>query len=359
MSPTVLTVVGARPQFIKAAPVSRALAEAGFQELLVHTGQHYDPSMSEVFFIELGLSVPWRNLAVGSGKHGAQTAAMLVALEAAIEEAQPDVVLIYGDTNSTLAGALAASKLHVPVAHVEAGLRSFNRRMPEEINRLLADAVSTWCFVPTEVARGHLLAEGVDPKRVHWVGDVMADAVRLFQAQAPTPELGLGGGPYALSTLHRASLVDQPEVLANAWQALNGLAELMPVVVPLHPRTAGAIAQLGLPAGPHLRVLPPQPYLSMLGLLKGAEVVVTDSGGLQKEAYLVGRPCVTMRDETEWTELVSAGWNVLVGERPTPERLQGAVAAFSGWSRSQGDLYGDGHAARRIVEALQASGVGV
>lgn len=355
MSPTVLTVVGARPQFIKAAPVSRALAEAGFRELLVHTGQHYDHGMSEVFFQELGLPQPWKNLAVGSGSHAVQTGAMLPLLESAMLEARPDLVLVYGDTNSTLAGTLAAAKLNLPVAHVEAGLRSFNRAMPEEVNRLVADVLARWCFAPTEAAQAHLLREGVAPDAVRLVGDVMADAVLHFGAEArPLEGLGVAQGGYLLCTLHRASLVDQPALLTGAWKAIGALAARWPVVLPLHPRTRAAVDQLGLAHPSGLQVLSPQGYVQMLGLLRGAKAVVTDSGGLQKEAFLMRRPCVTMRDETEWVELVEGGWNHLVGEAVDGAKLEVAVEAqlnrsFSEWP----PLYGDGQASQRIAQFLR------
>jgi UDP-N-acetylglucosamine 2-epimerase len=349
----VLTVVGARPQFIKAAPVSRVL-RAKHEEFLLHTGQHYDDAMSDLFFRQLSIPTPDRNLDVGSGLHGAQTGAMLAGIEAVSLEYGPDWILVYGDTNSTLAGALAAAKLHVPVAHVEAGLRSYDRRMPEEVNRVVADHLSALLLCPTDTAVANLAREGVTAG-VLMVGDVMFDAFRqnLDQARRTSrvlTELGLTPGEYQLLTMHRAENVDEADRLQSI---LRGVAASgRPTVFPAHPRTQAAMKATGAQVGPNTRVIDPIGYLEMLLLEDGAEAIVTDSGGVQKEAYFAGRPCITLRERTEWTETVSAGWNVLVGTD------HDAIAAAMRNFRPRGnrpDLFGDGHAAERVVEALSTA----
>ncbi len=372
----VLTVVGARPQFVKAAPVSAALAARGLDEILVHTGQHFDDNMSRVFFEEMGIPRPAHDLGLGGGTHGAMTGRMTEAVEALILAERPDAVLVYGDTNSTLAGALAAVKLHVPVAHVEAGLRSFNRRMPEELNRVLTDHAANILFCPTQTAVDNLAAEGIadrgpgDPQarpfdrpvRVLLTGDVMYDAVLRFSGQVRAEgrgerlrrELGLTGD-YALCTVHRAENTDDPARLAAIFAALAGLAADLPVVVPLHPRTRGRLAAQGVAAGaPGLRLVEPVGFLDMMALLLGCRLVLTDSGGLQKEACFLQKPCVTMRDETEWVETVQQGWNVLAGA--DRERILTAARAACGdadaSARPPLQGYGAGDAAGRIAGTL-------
>jgi len=364
------TIVGARPQFIKAAPLSAELRKR-HQEFLVHTGQHYDDNMSEVFFRELNIPPPDRHLGVGSGSHGAQTAAMLVKIEQVLEEIKPDAVIIYGDTNSTVAGALAAAKLHVPVAHVEAGLRSFDRRMPEEINRVVADHLSTWLFAPSEASVRQLASEGIT-NGVYDVGDIMADSVRLFAPLARERSkvletLGLKRGEYFAATVHRAANTDNAERLAGILEGLGGAPR--PVVLPLHPRTRAAIRRHGLEqflpstigrgaggeggtaADKNIRIIEPLGYLDMLELQQNAAAILTDSGGIQKEAYYLGVPCVTLRDETEWVETVETGWNVLTGA--DAERIVAAVQRCGRRPEAKRPvLYGDGHAAQRIGEAL-------
>ncbi len=346
----ILTVVGARPQFIKAAPVSRIL-RASHDEFLLHTGQHYDDAMSEVFFRELEIPTPDRNLEVGSGDHGAQTGAMLAGIETVSKEYRPDWILVYGDTNSTLAAALAGAKLHVPIAHVEAGLRSFDRRMPEEINRVLADHVSTLLLCPTDVAVGNLAREGITAG-VRIVGDVMYDAFhqnleRARRVSTVLSDLGVEPGGYHLLTVHRAENVDQP---ANLQEILKGIgASGMLTIFPVHPRTRAALRAAGSEVGANIRMIDPVGYLAMLVLEQGAEVVITDSGGVQKEAYFAGRPCVTLRDSTEWTETVAVGWNVLVGTDPVA--IADAVKGFRPTAGRPG-LFGDGHAAEKVVAAI-------
>jgi UDP-GlcNAc3NAcA epimerase len=343
--PQIFTVIGARPQFIKAAPVSRAIAEAGMSEVIAHTGQHFDALMSDVFFDELDIPKPGYNLEVNSLGHGAMTGRMLEKLEEAMLAEKPGLVLIYGDTNSTIAGALAAAKLNIPVAHVEAGLRSFNRRMPEEVNRVVADHVSALLFCPTQTAVANLAAEGIT-RGVHAVGDVMYDttlaAVKRAEGRSTVIEtLGLTPGGYAVATIHRAENTDDPERFARVVAWLEAAARQTPVVMPVHPRTRKLLASRGLtPAG--LTLIDPIGYLDMARLLSRAAAVFTDSGGLQKEAYFHRVPCVTLRDETEWVETIEAGWNRLwTSDNYAPRR----------------DIadYGDGHSATAIARLLWAA----
>ncbi len=344
----VLTVVGARPQFIKAAPVSRVLRQT-HEEYLLHTGQHYDDAMSDLFFRQLDIPSPDRNLEVGSGPHGAQTGAMLAGIESVALEYRPDWILVYGDTNSTLAGALAGAKLHIPVAHVEAGLRSHDRRMPEETNRVVADHVSTLLLCPTPTAVANLAREGLT-RGVQMVGDVMHDAFLQHIALAERScrileDLRLTRGGYALLTVHRAENTEQPDRL-NA--ILEGAAASgMLVILPIHPRTRSVIGDVA----ENVRIIEPVGYLEMLVLERNAEIIVTDSGGVQKEAFFAGRPCVTVRDTTEWTETVDAGWNVLTGS--DSRAIARAMRDFRPTS-ARPPLFGDGHAAERVVEALSA-----
>ncbi len=323
----ILTVVGARPQFVKAAVVSRAIASSGrLHETIVHTGQHYDDDLSRRFFEQLGIPPPAFNLGIGSGPHGLQTGRMLERLEHVMKELRPDVVLVYGDTNSTLAGALAAAKLHIPVGHVEAGLRSFNRRMPEEINRVVTDHLADLLFAPTPAAVENLAREGIPPERVHLTGDVMYDAALHFgrkadEGDSPLDRLGLKPGRYVLATVHRAENTNDASRLRAIVEALSELAREIPVVLPLHPRTRASLERSSLHGCFHggLRVVGPVGYLEMVALERGARLIATDSGGVQKEAFFHGVPCVTLRDETEWVELVEAGWNCCVPPASGPE----------------------------------------
>jgi UDP-GlcNAc3NAcA epimerase len=346
----VMTVVGARPQFIKASAVSPVL-RASHREWLLHTGQHYDAGMSAQFFDELEIPRPDECLHVGSGSHAEQTSRMLVGIERAIAREQPDVVLVYGDTNSTLAGALAAAKLGVPVAHVEAGLRSFNRAMPEEINRVVTDALSNILFCPSDAAVANLANEGVR-RNVHLVGDVMRDVLRRWLPRARErstvlEKLGLAEQAYLLATIHRAGNSDAPERLATLMAALGETGET--VVFPLHPRTRKALEQLDVQVPQTVLLIEPVGYLDMLRLQASARLILTDSGGVQKEACWLGVPCVTLRDETEWVETVQAGWNVLAGAEP--HRILAAVQGLKPCGTPP-DLYGDGHTADRIVGVL-------
>lgn len=354
---TVLTVVGARPQFIKAAVVSRALRDAGnFREVLVHTGQHYDANMSEVFFEELGCAGPDHALGIGGGSHADQTGRMLIALEQVMIREKPDCVLVYGDTNSTLAGALAAAKLHIPIAHVEAGLRSFNRRMPEEINRVVVDHLANLLFVPTTAAASHLSSEGIATS-VCLVGDVMYDAA--IAAAAVLRQSGQSmnnpafAGEYVLATIHRAENTDDPARLAAIVHGLAALAQTLPVILPLHPGTHKVLKECGLidEARRGLTLTEPVGYLEMLSLEMRASLIVTDSGGVQKEAYFQRVPCVTLRDETEWIELVETGWNRLCSPLDPNIITQTCLGAL-GTKGQEVSLYGNGQAAGAIAAAL-------
>ncbi len=347
----VVSVVGARPQFIKAAVLSRALRKE-HTEILVHTGQHYDANMSGVFFAELGIPEPEYQLGIGSGSHGQQTGAMLAGIEQVLLKEQPDWVVVYGDTNSTLAGALAGSKLHIKIAHVEAGLRSFNRQMPEEINRVLTDHVSDLLLCPSETAVTHLRNEGIT-QGVYMVGDVMHDALLWAKEQAASRsailrQLGVEEKRYLLATLHRAENTDSPDRLKSILGAFNAVAE--PLVFPVHPRARKCIQAAGWQPGPHIRMIDPVGYLDMVQLERSARMILTDSGGVQKEAYWLGVGCITLRDETEWVETVSSGWNRIVGA--DEEKIIEAVRC---WKPSQplGELPAEGCAAEKIIEALK------
>lgn len=353
----ITTILGARPQFIKAMPVSRRLKELDHDEMVVHTGQHYDFEMSEVFFQELGLGTPSHNLSVGSGPHGWQTAKMLSKVEALMLEQRPDAVLVYGDTNSTLAGALAACKLRIPLAHVEAGLRSFNRAMPEEHNRVLTDHCSDLLFCPTRTAVENLEREAVRVG-VHLVGDTMLDLLELFGPVAEAcsdalERLRLEPKGYHLATVHRPYNTDDPQRLARILSALSRLD--LPVVLPVHPRTRAALhgvdsSQL---ARQNLRLTDPVGYVDMLSLERNAKVILTDSGGVQKEAYFLGVPCVTLRPETEWVETVDAGWNKVVDA--DEEEIVWATTSFAP-PTVRPPAFGDGRAAARIVDVMERIG---
>jgi UDP-N-acetylglucosamine 2-epimerase len=361
----ILTIVGARPQFIKAGPFSRAVRQR-HTEILVHTGQHYDPQLSDIFFDELSLPRPDHHLNVGSGSHGRQTAQILERAETVMQSESPDVAVIFGDTNSTLAGALAAAKLGIPIAHVEAGLRSFVRQMPEEINRIIADRVSTWLFAPTAQAVENLRREGVPAAdaeltsqpahmgRAYLTGDIMYDALLQHSEVAgrksrALQRLALRSRDYSLATIHRAANADDVSKLAEIFDALALLRE--PVIVPLHPRTKAALMGTDIEVEPPVRIVDPVGYLDMLELERNARMVLTDSGGVQKEAYLLGVPCVTMRDETEWVETQVGGWNELAGA--DCERIVRAARRATP-DGTPPKVFGDGHAAEKMVAILEA-----
>ena len=352
----VITVVGARPQFVKAAIVSRALAEHGVGERILHTGQHFDPRLSDLFFDELEIDSPVWNLGIGGGTHGSNTGRMLEGVEGVLLKERPDVVCVYGDTDSTLARALAAVKLHIPLVHVEAGLRSFNRRMPEEINRILTDHCADVLFTPTPAATEHLVAEGIAREKIEEVGDVMYDASLFFGRQAERnrtilSELALEGRPYVLATIHRQENTDDPLRLKAIFSCFAQIAAENTVVLPLHPRTKHKLAELDmqLDSSP-LVVIEPVGYLDMLVLEKNAKLIVTDSGGVQKEAYFNEVPCVTLRDETEWNELVELGWNRLAS--PASDDLYEYVLAALDTRGRDAELFGGGNASRRIASRL-------
>jgi UDP-N-acetylglucosamine 2-epimerase len=348
----IVTIVGNRPQFVKAAAVSRLLREE-HEELLVHTGQHYDDELSRVFFDELGIPAPDRELGAGSGTNTAQTARILGALEPVLAELRPGLVLVYGDTNSTLAGALAAAQADIPVGHVEAGMRSFDRSMPEELNRVLTDHASQLLLCSTQTAMDNLAREGVAGE-AHLVGDVMADvsmAFREIAAERSTvlTDLGLEPGTYLAVTAHRAGNVDNPARLEKLVELLEALPT--PVVFPVHPRTRARLEAAGLLERlSGLTLAPPLGYLDFLELARNARAVLTDSGGVQKEAYLLGVPCVTLRDTTEWVETVEAGWNVLVDL----DRDAALTALERQPPAQRPELYGGGHAAERVRDAVSA-----
>jgi len=362
----ILTVVGARPQFIKAAVVSRAIEDHNrivsvgelVEELLVHTGQHYDDNMSEVFFRQMQIPIPRYHLGIGGGSHGAMTGRMLESLEGLMLEEKPDIVLVYGDTNSTLAGALAAAKLHIPVAHVEAGLRSFNMQMPEEVNRILTDRVSSWLFCPTETAVSNLEREGAGAwpgVMVHNVGDVMYDAAMFYRERAIAGHivadlLDRYNEGFYLATVHRQENTDEPQRLTSIMTVLEEIAERVPVILPLHPRTRKHLLELGLTMK-RVSCIEPVGYFDMVCLLDKCQAVFTDSGGVQKEAYFFHKPCITMRDETEWVELVEHGYNRLVGAER--ESIICAEQEFIQQARDFSvPLYGDGRAGEKIVKCL-------
>lgn len=354
-----LTIIGARPQFIKAAALSRALKEQGkaFREVILHTGQHFDQNMSAIFFEEMEIPRPDYNLNINSLSHGAMTGKMLEGIEQVLMQEQPQCVIVYGDTNSTIAGALAAKKLHIPVAHVEAGLRSFNMKMPEEVNRILTDRISDLLYCPTDKAVENLMAEGFAhfPCRIEQVGDVMQDAALFYQeksekASGIITSLGLSEQQYVLATIHRAENTDDYERLSSIVEGLNKLSQKYQVVLPLHPRTKNCLIQhkLALDFAP----IAPVGYLDMIQLLSNARAVITDSGGVQKEAYFFQRPCITVRDETEWTELVEGGYNTLLS--PTEEDMAAVVESALNKPFTAGkELYGGGRAGERIVESLR------
>ena len=377
------TIIGARPQFIKASTVSRVISDHNahistdqqltnnslqITEFIIHTGQHFDDNMSQVFFDELEIPKPDYHLGISGGGHGTMTGAMLQELEPLLQEIQPDWVLVYGDTNSTLAGALAASKLHVPVAHVEAGLRSYNRGMPEEINRILADQLSNILFCPTESAVENLQREGfphqltADNKQlITNVGDVMFDAALFYGEKAEKhsrvlADHGLERGGYVLATVHRQENTEDPDRLKTIFEALREVARKMPLILPLHPRTRKQlklfVPQLVAHSSSLITLIDPVGYLDMCALEKNAAVITTDSGGVQKEAYFHGVPCVTMREETEWIELVEAGWNRLAP--PSTADIVEVILGAVGSRGAEGRPYGNGDAAERIVKSIRS-----
>lgn len=361
----IITILGARPQFIKAAAVSRAIAENNssigknhsiIHETVIHTGQHFDANMSDVFFAELGMEKPAYHLGIHGGSHGEMTGRMLVEIEKVLLKVKPDAVLVYGDTNSTLAGALAAVKLHIPVAHVEAGLRSFNMAMPEEVNRILTDRISRWLFTPTVAAGQHLTREGFATEQIIPVGDVMYDVAlhhgsKISAGDGLLQFLGLKPRDYILATIHRAENTDNPERLSSIVDAFSIVSRDIPLVWPMHPRTRNILDTTDRQLSPNLKIIDPVGYLDMVQLEKYASLIATDSGGVQKEAFFYQVPCVTLRDETEWVELVESGWNRLAPPVDADTVLS-ALRDSIGSTGQKVKPYGAGDAAKRIIEQL-------
>lgn len=351
----IVTVVGARPQFVKAAVVSRALSEISrIREIIVHTGQHYDTNMSDVFFEEMQIPAPKYNLAVSGKSHGAMTGEMLTKTEEILQIEKPDMVLVYGDTNSTLAGTLAASKMNIPVAHVEAGLRSFNMKMPEEINRVVTDRLSGFLFCPTETSVSNLLKEGVEHTKVHLVGDVMFDAAIFYKglekASSKIKSFCEKNSQFVLATVHRAENTDELSRLSEIFSGLRTIGKDIKVILPLHPRTQKIARENNMDLS-GLEVVEPVGYFDMLELLANCKMVFTDSGGVQKESYFFKKPCVTMRDETEWVELVEEKFNRLVGANAGKIKNAFLETKYFNYDFSK-NLYGDGQAAKKIARIL-------
>lgn len=346
----IFTIVGARPQFIKASAVSSVFSDDNLpvEEKIIHTGQHFDHNMSNVFFDELGIPEPAFNLGIGGGTHGKNTGRMLENIENLLIDGKPDAVIVYGDTDSTLAGALAASKLHIPVAHIEAGLRSFNKKMPEEINRILTDNVSSLLFTPSDEATNNLYNEGFNQSMIYQSGDVMLDASMTFKAISKKPEDIEFHEGYILATIHRAENVDNKEVLNEIFKALDQISAHTNVIMPIHPRTKKALEDYGIKYN-KIKLINPVSYLEMVWLLENCQLVITDSGGVQKEAYFFGKFCITTRNETEWVELVKIGANVLVGSN-----TQMIVEAYKNapLDMLSDEIYGDGNASHKIVRNL-------
>ncbi|MFA6291137.1 MAG: UDP-N-acetylglucosamine 2-epimerase (non-hydrolyzing) [Victivallales bacterium] len=353
----ICTVIGARPQFVKAAVVSAEFAKhKSIDEVIIHTGQHYDPGMSDIFFRELNVPHEKYNLEIGSGSHGVQTGKMLASIEKVLQDEAPDYVLIYGDTNSTLAGALCSSKLHIPIAHIEAGMRSFNKKMPEEINRIIADHLSTINFCSTKTAIGNLKRENLSKTGV-LVGDVMFDCSLKFAELAekrydPFAKFAVERNNYALLTCHRAENTDHKKCLSEIVKAVNKISEKMPVLYPVHPRTRKFLKEYGLSFSGNVRLVPPVGYLEMILLENHASFILTDSGGVQKEAFFYRVPCITMREETEWIETVELGWNKITGA--DSKKIIAAFADFAENrpSKTSAKPYGNGDAASKIVDRL-------
>jgi len=358
----IVTIIGARPQFIKASALSRAFREHNktsdqkIEEIIIHTGQHFDENMSEVFFTELEIPHPNYNLEIANLPHGAMTGRMLEAIEVVLKDEQPDYVLIYGDTNSTLAGALAASKLHIPIAHVEAGLRSFNMRMPEEVNRIVSDKISNLLFCPTEIAVINLKNEGI-VSGVHNVGDVMFDVTLYYREQAKAKielsKWNVTDGNYALCTIHRAENTDNLSRLQSIFDALREIAKELPVILPIHPRTRQLLKRLDKETWlKSINILEPLPFLEMLRLEMSAKVILTDSGGIQKEAYFHEVPCITLRDETEWVETVEMGWNKIVGA--DKEKILNAYQSYDIElnKKHQQSPFGNGNTGEQILNIM-------
>lgn len=352
----ILTVIGARPQFVKSAVVSLELSKLGIHELILHTGQHFDKNMSDIFFEELGIKIPDYNLGINGGSHGQMTGQMLESIEKILLELNPEALMVYGDTNSTLAGALAAVKLHIPVVHVESGLRSFNRRMPEEINRILTDQVSDTLFAPTQLAYDNLINEGVDFSKIILTGDVMYDAALHFSKRDHQREMRLSKfdiqqKSFILATVHRAENTDNVERLKVIIESLDDISQSTQVVLPLHPRTRNILQKEGI-LPKRIKIIDPIGYLDMISFLSSASLVVTDSGGVQKEAFFFKVPCVTLRDETEWVELVENNWNVVCPPHSKTKVINTIKERIDRYGNENFNPYGDGNASEIIAEHI-------
>ncbi|KAB8036835.1 UDP-N-acetylglucosamine 2-epimerase (non-hydrolyzing) [Silvanigrella paludirubra] len=353
----IITVIGARPQFIKAAPVSKTFEESNkIDEIIVHTGQHYDESMSNLFFNELKIKKPLYNLEVGSCSHAEQTGKILNGIEKIIIKEKPDLLLVYGDTNSTIAGALAASKLHIPVAHVEAGLRSFNRNMPEEVNRIVTDHLSEYLFSPTEIATSNLIKEGLSNRKIFNIGDVMHDSCKEFiKEEYITYDIlkkyNLEKKKYVICTIHRAENTDSEEVLSNILKNLDKVSDTINIIFPLHPRTKKIIESKNLLNKTNIKFIDPVGYIEMLNLLKNAEFIITDSGGIQKEGYFLGTQAIVLRNETEWTELVDINWNILVP--PNTQNFYQKILNFKTIeNQKRSSFYGNGNSSQQMLNYI-------
>lgn len=353
----VLTVVGARPQFIKAAMVSKVLKNEGIEEILVHTGQHFDNNMSQIFFDELEIPEPKYNLNISGSSHSVMTGLMMIEIEKVVDLEAPTHILVYGDTNSTLAGALVASKSHITLLHVEAGLRSFNRQMPEEVNRIVTDRLSDLLFTPSESGFTNLINEGYDRTSIFEVGDVMYDSVlnfssKKFRNKNLLTRMGLIAGNYILATIHRAENTNDKAILKNIFKLLDSLATEVPVIMPIHPRTR-AIMSIALENYRNIKIIEPVGYVDMLTLQAEANFIMTDSGGVQKEGYFLGKKIVTLRSETEWVELVKSGWNLIVDPAKLPINVNFIWDFVNGDKMEKRDFYGNGQAANKIVEIIK------
>lgn len=361
----IITIIGARPQFIKASVLSKKIAKMdSVEEIIVHTGQHFDKNMSDVFFDELQIPHPRYNLDLHGQTHGSMTGLMLIEIEKILLTEKPDLVLVYGDTNSTLAGALAASKLNIPLAHVEAGLRSFNKKMPEEVNRILTDHVSKYLFTPTQTAVDNLINEGFPKNSIHLVGDIMyeacldASASNQALSQSFLDSYGVQANQYFLTTIHRAESTSNEEQVKNIIQCLNTASQYKPVLWPVHPRTRDLLKKWNLHSSlsSNIKIIDPVGYLTMQALIKNCALVLTDSGGLQKEAYFHHKLCLTLRQETEWIELVHKGWNFLVGLDQEKIKYQLQILSDPNFNQPDFDisLYGDGNTSQKILDILLA-----
>jgi len=347
----IVTVIGARPQFIKASSLSRIFSKSNdFEEIIVHTGQHFDKNMSDIFFEELDISEPNYNLGIGGNSHGKMTGRQLEALENVMIEEQPDCVIVYGDTNSTLAGAIAAAKLNITLVHIEAGLRSQNRKMPEEINRILTDHASDILFTPTDLAAQNLINEGINNNKIFNVGDVMYDASVYFSKKAVKSKIieNLNIDQFVLATIHRAENTDNLDRLENIFKGLSKSS--LPVILPVHPRTKSCLEESNIQIGQNINLIEPVGYLEMIWLESNCQLICTDSGGVQKEAYFFRKPCITMRDETEWVELVESGWNILVGAN---EKIISSNINNFDVPKEYKSMYGEGNAAFTIIDILK------